>query len=94
MREKIGRRALIGVALLSMVGGALAQADPRNELPPQQSLVGSTLTAKERSSGKAADEQRVDNCKIPPEKRGSQPRPDSCDHAGSRPVMPAQAGIQ
>jgi hypothetical protein len=37
-----------------------------------------TVTAKERLSGKANDEQRVDNCKVPPERRGSKPRPDSC----------------
>jgi hypothetical protein len=33
---------------------------------------------KERLSDKASDEQRVDNCNVPPEKRGSRPRPDAC----------------
>jgi hypothetical protein len=35
-------------------------------------------TAKERLSGKAADEQRVDNCKVPLELQGPTPRPDDC----------------
>jgi hypothetical protein len=35
-------------------------------------------TGKERLSGKAADEQRVDNCKVPVALRGSKPRPDDC----------------
>ena len=35
-------------------------------------------TGKERLSGKAADEQRVDDCKVPPDKRGSKQRPTEC----------------
>lgn len=38
------------------------------------------LTGKERLSEKWKDEQRVDNCKVPPGKRGTKARPDSCDH--------------
>lgn len=33
-------------------------------------------TSKERLSDKSSDEQRVDNCHVPPERRGSKPRPD------------------
>lgn len=33
-------------------------------------------TAKERSSRKWLDEQRVDNCRVPVELRGNTPRPD------------------
>jgi hypothetical protein len=33
-------------------------------------------SAKERLSDKASDDQRVDNCKVPLEKRGPKPRPD------------------
>jgi hypothetical protein len=36
-------------------------------------------TGKERLSGKASDEQRVDNCKVQPELRGTTPRPDACE---------------
>lgn len=35
-------------------------------------------TAKERLGKKSADKQRVNNCKVPIEKRGPKPRPDQC----------------
>ena len=50
-----------------------AASAPANEPIP--------LTLKERLGAKWKDEQRVDNCKVPPEKRGTKPRPDSCAHA-------------
>ena len=40
-------------------------------------------TAKERLGGKASDEQRVDNCKVPPALRGPKPRPDECGDGAS-----------
>jgi hypothetical protein len=33
-------------------------------------------TLKERLSDKASDAQRIDNCHVPPERRGALPRPD------------------
>jgi hypothetical protein len=39
------------------------------------------LTGKERLGNKWMDEQRVDNCKVPVDKRGTRPRPDTCVHA-------------
>lgn len=39
-------------------------------------------TGKERLSDKASDEQRVDNCQVPPERQGTKARPDECAHAG------------
>jgi hypothetical protein len=42
----------------------------------------SPLTGKERLSRKWTDEQRTDDCKVPPEKRGP-PRPD-CSPAQGR----------
>lgn len=44
-------------------------------------------TLKERLSDKASDEQRVDNCRVPVERRGTTPRPD-CPLEPS-PSMPA-----
>jgi hypothetical protein len=35
-------------------------------------------TAKERLGPKWSDEQRIDNCKVPLDKRGSKPRPSAC----------------
>jgi hypothetical protein len=43
----------------------------------------SIRTAKERLGGKASDEQRVDNCKVPLDQRGSKPRPDDCRDGAS-----------
>jgi hypothetical protein len=45
--------------------------------------VQSIRTAKERLGGKASDEQRIDNCKVPRELRGRKPRPDECGDAAS-----------
>jgi hypothetical protein len=36
------------------------------------------LTGKERLGRKWMDEQRIDNCKVPIDKRGSKPRPSAC----------------
>ncbi len=38
------------------------------------------LTGKERLGEKWEDEQRIDNCKVPVDKRGTKPRPDGCAH--------------
>jgi hypothetical protein len=43
-------------------------------------------TGKERLGGKASDEQRVDNCNVPPESRGAKIRPDECQHRASTPL--------
>ena len=36
------------------------------------------LTGKERLGPKWTDEQRIDNCKVPVDKRGTKPRPSGC----------------
>jgi hypothetical protein len=38
----------------------------------------SSLTGKERLGRKWMDEQRIDNCKVPPDKRGSKARSSTC----------------
>lgn len=45
-------------------------------------------TSKERLSNKAADEQRVDNCRVPFDRRGTAPRPDCGETAPSRATAP------
>jgi hypothetical protein len=55
-------------------GHASGQAVER----PEETKV---LTGKERLGNKWMDEQRVDNCKVPVDKRGTKPRPDTCTHA-------------
>jgi hypothetical protein len=38
------------------------------------------LTGKERLGRKWMDEQRIDNCKVPPDKQGARPRSSECPH--------------
>jgi hypothetical protein len=38
------------------------------------------LTGKERLGRKWKDEQRIDNCKVPPDKQGVRPRSSECMH--------------
>lgn len=51
--------------------------------PPAPNAAGSpaTLTGKERLGRKWMDEQRIDNCNVPIDKRGSRPRSNVCPHA-------------
>jgi hypothetical protein len=41
------------------------------------------LTGKERLGPKWSDEQRIDNCRVPTDKRGSKERPDACPSSPS-----------
>jgi hypothetical protein len=49
---------------------------------------GEDLTLKERLSDKASDEQRVDNCRVPVERRGTRRRPGCTDASASATVTP------
>lgn len=67
-----GRAALLASAVALPAGAAEPPARPAQPSPPQF-----PKTAKERLSGKDSDEQRVDDCKVPPERR-TRPRPTAC----------------
>jgi hypothetical protein len=41
------------------------------------------LTGKERLGSKWTDEQRIDNCRVPIDKRGSKPRDSACPDSPS-----------
>jgi hypothetical protein len=43
-------------------------------------------TGKERLGDKASDEQRVDNCKVPPERWGKTARSSACAHGAKAAV--------
>jgi len=81
-----GRRALrTSVAasfLVFAAAGSAAAAQPKPE--PAKARV---LTGKERMQGKWADPQRVNDCKVPEEKRGDSNRPDDCSHIKERPKI-------
>ena len=55
------RIAAVALVLSAYAGGVSAE---------------SVKTSKERLSDKASDEQRMDDCHVPPERRGSVARPD------------------
>jgi hypothetical protein len=65
-------------ALAIQTGFAHAAEPPGEGLKAKELRAEPARTGKERLGGKASDEQRVDNCKVPPEQRGPKPRPDTC----------------
>ena len=67
------RAFALAVLLASLVALPARGAEPQR--PPQQTQA--PRTAKERLSGKDSDEQRVNDCKVPPERR-TRPRPTAC----------------
>lgn len=68
---------LAAIALTPMHLSAETVARPRAGAIAS-SNAGVQLTGKERLGEKWKDEQRVDNCKVPPERQGPKPRPDGC----------------
>jgi hypothetical protein len=62
---------LIPLLLVSFMSSAWAGDRKRDgDRPP--------LTGKERLGRKWTDEQRIDNCHVPLDKRGTKPRPSAC----------------
>jgi hypothetical protein len=72
---------IVAMALVPVLAAAGARPCVAGE--DKQIESGATRTGKERLGGKATDEQRVDNCKVPLDLRGSTPRPDDCGDAAS-----------
>jgi hypothetical protein len=71
-------RAIRAALLVSAIALPAGAAEPQPPPPPpalQQPQV--ARTAKERLSGKHSDEQRVDDCKVPPQRR-TRLRPTAC----------------
>jgi hypothetical protein len=64
---------------------AQSNRDPSSQVAPLSSSVGPrrVLTGKERLGEKWQDEQRLDNCNVPADKRGAKRRPDACPSAAS-----------
>jgi hypothetical protein len=50
------------------------------EPAPDSAASPAPRTGKERLGRKWMDEQRIDNCNVPIDKRGSRPRPSVCPH--------------
>ena len=69
------------LASLPAIGWALS-VPAQSRLPerpaPSATNQQGTLTGKERLGRKWMDEQRIDNCNVPPDKRGTKPRSATC----------------
>jgi hypothetical protein len=75
------RRRMLGVTaslVIAALSPAVAQEQSHNAKAPETSLISRVLTGKERLGRKWMDEQRIDNCKVPIDKRGTKPRLDTC----------------
>jgi len=69
---------LIALLLIGFLSCARAEDAPDAAKAGPSATTTATGTAKERLGPKWSDEQRVDNCKVPIDKRGTKPRPSSC----------------
>jgi hypothetical protein len=67
------------LAFMGLTSGGFAQ-DEKGDLPSGASreTLRPGLTGKERLGEKWTDEQRIDNCRVPIDKRGTKPRPSAC----------------
>jgi hypothetical protein len=70
----------IPLAFALCIAGGVTSSATHAEPVRQEALSGrgTSLTAKEKLSGKAADEQRVDDCKVAVDRRGKANRPTEC----------------
>jgi hypothetical protein len=77
------RQSLVSLLAICLTLPASAQDRPQLDLPPPNAAIlplntPTVLTGKERLGKKWMDEQRIDNCKVPVDKRGTKPRPSTC----------------
>jgi hypothetical protein len=77
---RLGFSAALALFALAAIMRAWAQTVPENQpsvgTPFTAADAAEVKTLKEKLSDKASDGQRVDNCRVPPDRRGSMPRPD------------------
>lgn len=69
--------------LICPTGLAYAEDAGRLSPSPTSTFQQGARTAKERLGPKWTDEQRIDNCNVPPDKRGAKPRPTICVYTPS-----------
>ena len=78
------RATLFASLLLGLAPGALAQEGKGNAVNNiATEMLRPGLTGKERLGPKWSDEQRIDNCHVPFDKRGRKSRPDGCPNTPS-----------
>ena len=69
--------------LVALALAAPASAQNKAPAPSAEGVRQRTLTGKERLGRKWTDEQRIDNCNVPLDKRGAKARPTACPHTPS-----------
>jgi hypothetical protein len=88
------KQLLISLSAIFLTLPAAAQDRPAIGDPPtpnaatQPLNLPKVLTGKERLGKKWMDEQRIDNCKVPIDKRGTKPRPSICPHVSIGTLRP------
>jgi hypothetical protein len=77
---KLHFRAVLVLAF-AIIGAVHGFAQDRTSVDPKRApnMIDS-LTGKERLGRKWMDEQRIDNCKVPPDKQGAKRRSSGCPH--------------
>lgn len=84
--EPIHRWLISFLFAMGFASGAFAQDRQADQTAPNAETVpanGPSLTGKERMGRKWMDEQRIDDCNVPIDKRGSRPRSSTCPHIPS-----------
>ena len=64
--------------ICAIVGAAEGLAQDQRPVDRDSKTAPGTITGKERLGRKWMDEQRIDNCKVPPDKQGAKRRPSAC----------------
>ena len=85
--EPIHRGLISLLFAVCLASAAFAQDRQPDQIAPNAQTAAPTggppLTGKERTGRKWMDEQRLDNCNVPIDKRGSRPRASACPHVPS-----------
>jgi hypothetical protein len=74
------RTLIVPLSLIAFASCALAE-DGKPRRGEARAASPASLTGKERLGPKWTDEQRIDNCNVPVDKRGNKPRPNLCANA-------------
>ena len=91
------KRLLVSLSAIFLTLPAATQDRPAIGDPPtpktQPLNRPKVLTGKERLGKKWMDEQRIDNCKVPIDKRGTKPRPSICPHVSMGTLRPGTENL-
>ena len=79
--ELLCRALSTSLLTIGLTVSASAQDRQPDQVAPTTAIRTPPLTGKERLGRKWMDEQRIDNCKVPLDKRGTKARLNACPHA-------------